>query len=146
MVLACAPIGAWMAIRNTFDNRSPRRSGHIAGSAASTILYACQDITFDRETGLHSIPQKPWVQPAPLIAARSLHAATFVLLLVLGLALQLGPWYSLGVTSVGALLFYEHRIVTAQDMSRINEAFFNVNGWISVTLFLATLAHYRFSA
>ncbi|HEY3998463.1 MAG TPA: UbiA-like polyprenyltransferase [Candidatus Xenobia bacterium] len=144
LVLACAPVGAWMAIRNTIDLPILLLGAAVmVWVAGFDILYACQDIDFDRAEGLHSVPQALGAARA-LSMAQGCHALSFILLVLLGAALHLGPCYFAGVTSVGALLVYEHRLVKPQDLSRLDQAFFNVNGWISVTLFLATLAHYHF--
>jgi 4-hydroxybenzoate polyprenyltransferase len=143
LVLACAPVGAWLAVRGHLDWPILLLAGAVlCWVSGFDILYACQDIEFDRQEGLHSVPQALGAGPA-LQMARALHSGTFALLILLALALKLGVWYLGGVGVIGALLVYEHMIVSEQDMSRLNQAFFNVNGYISVILYLSTLANYR---
>lgn len=143
LVLACAPVGAWTAVRGTLDWPVLLLGAAVlCWVAGFDILYACQDIDFDRREGLHSIPQALGAARA-LTIARRLHVATFALLVAMAVVLHLGPWFYGGVGVIGALLVYEHGLVSERDLSRINQAFFNVNGYISVTLYLATLAHYR---
>ena len=142
LVLACAPVGAWCAVRGTLD--PPILALGMAVMlwvAGFDILYACQDYEFDVREGLRSIPQTLGIARA-LQVARGCHVATLACLLLLGQVMHRGAWYFAGVLAVVGLLFYEHRIVKAHDLSRLNEAFFSVNGWISVTLYLATLADY----
>jgi 4-hydroxybenzoate polyprenyltransferase len=101
------------------------------------VIYACQDVEFDNEKGLHSIPARFGIQRGLLISTIS-HVLTVVVLVVLGLVVGLGWVYWLGVTAVAALLIYEHSLVNPQDLSKLGIAFFNVNGYISVTIFIAT--------
>ncbi|MHB2017106.1 MAG: UbiA-like polyprenyltransferase [Candidatus Xenobia bacterium] len=142
LVLACAPIGAWVSVRGTLDpSILPLGAGVMLWVAGFDILYACQDYDFDMQEGLHSIPQALGI-PRALQIARGCHAGTLASLLLLGWLLHRGGWYFGGVLAVLGLLIYEHRIVRAHDLSRLNEAFFSVNGWISVTLCAATVADY----
>jgi 4-hydroxybenzoate polyprenyltransferase len=101
------------------------------------VIYACQDIQFDRETGLHSIPSRVGVRAALLVSS-AMHALAVLLLLLLPRLVPLGGFYLAGVAFVAALLLYEHRLVKADDLSRVNAAFFTVNGFVSIGLLLFT--------
>jgi len=141
LALGVAPVGAWIAVRGSLDP-VPFVLGLavLAWVAGFDILYACQDVDFDRREGLHSIPAGLGVRRA-LVVSRLLHAAAVALLLLLyPLAPRLHPVYVAGVVGVAALLAYEHRLVHHDDLSRVDAAFFTVNGWISVGYFVATLA------
>jgi 4-hydroxybenzoate polyprenyltransferase len=106
--------------------------------AGFDILYALQDEDFDRAYGLYSIPARFGARRA-LGIARLLHLAMVLLLVLLGIISPLGTLYLIGVLVVGGLLFYEHRLVRADDLSRLDTAFFAMNGYISVTLFAFAL-------
>jgi len=107
--------------------------------AGFDIIYACQDVGFDRTHGLHSAPARFGI-PAALRLSTALHVLMVALLVGLGLSLGLGWIYYLGVAATAGLLVYEHRLITPSDMSRIDVAFFNVNSYIAGVLFLFTLA------
>jgi 4-hydroxybenzoate polyprenyltransferase len=107
--------------------------------AGFDMLYACQDVDFDRREGLYSIPANYGVA-AGLTTARIFHGAMVVALIALGLILGLGWPYYIGLALTAALLVYEHSLVNPNDLSKINVAFFNVNGYIAMTLFVFTLA------
>src|SRR5262245_46477793 len=134
-----APAGGWLGISPTFALPMLLLAGAVAvWIAGFDIIYACQDITFDRANGLHSIPARFGI-PAALRISTGLHAVMIVLLIGLGWGLGLG-WFSyLGVVAAAGLLVVEHRIITPDDMSRINVAFFNVNSYIASVLFIFTL-------
>lgn len=135
-VLGVAPAAAWIAIRGTVGLEILWLSAAVAlWTAGFDIIYSCQDVTFDRSAGLHSIPAVIGIGKA-LIVSRVLHGATVALMLLAWDALQLGPWALAGLGTVAALLIYEQSLVRADDLSRVNAAFFTVNGWVSV-LFLA---------
>ena len=103
-------------------------------TAGFDIIYSCQDVEFDRRTGLRSVPQSLGIARA-LLVARLLHIVMVSLLLALWRLVGLG-WLGLaGIAVVAALLVYEHSLVKADDLSRVNAAFFTVNGYVSV-LFL----------
>jgi len=141
LALGVAPVGAWIAVRGSLD-AVPFVLGLavLAWVAGFDIIYACQDVDFDRREGLHSIPAGLGVRRA-LVVSRLLHVAAVALLLLLyPLAPRLHPVYVAGVVGVAALLAYEHRLVRHDDLSRVDAAFFTVNGWISVGYFAATLA------
>jgi 4-hydroxybenzoate polyprenyltransferase len=107
----------------------------VAWVAGFDVIYACQDYDFDRGFGLHSLPVRLGVARA-LQAARALHLLAVALLVVLGARVGVGPVYWAGVIAVAGLLLYEHRLVRADDLSRLDLAFFTMNGVISV-VFLA---------
>ncbi len=135
---ALAPIGAWAAVTATVPPGVPAprlcRRHWIAGF---DLLYACQDVVFDRANGLHSFPARFGI-PAALTWAKLLHVATIGALVLLGVALGLGLVYWLGVLIAAGLLIYEHSLLQPDDLSKLDMAFFNVNGYIAVALFLAT--------
>jgi len=137
--LAGAPVGAWIALRG--DIGWPVVGLGLAvlfWVAGFDVFYALQDYEFDREQGLFSIPSRYGIQRAFLIA-RLFHATMIVLLLMLVYTPGLGVIYLLGVAVVSGLLLYEHSLVRPDDLSRLDAAFFNMNGTISVTIFLFTL-------
>lgn len=106
--------------------------------AGFDIIYACQDVAFDRARGLHSVPARFGIRTA-LRVARANHALTAVALATLGWVAGLGPVYWVGWLAVIGLLAWEHTLVSADDLSRIDVAFFNVNGYIAVIVLLAVL-------
>ena len=134
--LGIAPAAAWIAVRGTFDPNILLLAAAVTlWTAGFDIIYSCQDVDFDRSSGLHSIPARLGIARALLIS-RLLHAGMAGLLLLAWIRLDLGPLALAGVGAVGALLAYEQSLVRAHDLSRVNAAFFAVNGWVSV-LFLA---------
>jgi 4-hydroxybenzoate polyprenyltransferase len=136
---AIAPAGGWLGISPTFTLPMALLAGAVAvWIAGFDIIYACQDVEFDRANGLHSIPARFGI-PAALRASTALHILMVVLLIALGWSLGLGWIYYLGVAAAAGLLVVEHRIITPEDMSRIDVAFFNVNSYIAGVLFIFTL-------
>jgi 4-hydroxybenzoate polyprenyltransferase len=99
------------------------------------VIYSCQDYEFDCETGLFSLPRLCGIKGA-LIAARILHVLMIASLLMLVWQLHLGVLALAGVAAVTLLLIYEHGLVKANDLSRVNAAFFTMNGWVSVLFFV----------
>lgn len=139
--LMLAPVAAWIAVKGLADLTAPLLLGAAVAFWVSgfDILYACQDAEFDRAAGLHSVPARFGV-PAGLRIAAACHAVMFGLLAALGFASpHLGAVYFAGLAGVGALLVYEHRLVRPDDLTRVNRAFFHVNGVISVGLLAAVL-------
>jgi len=135
-----APMGAWVAIRGSLFTRSDLPAWFLLIAVTFWIggfdlIYACQDVDFDRQTGLHSIPARFGIATALNLSSLS-HSLMIADLMVLGAWLQLGwpYWISLIVT-VG-LLIYEHWLVSPDDLTRINLAFFNINSYISAVLLL----------
>jgi 4-hydroxybenzoate polyprenyltransferase len=132
--LSLAPVAAWIALRG--DLAWPPiflAEAVLLWVAGFDIIYACQDVDFDRRTGLRSIPRRFGVQNALRIAA-GCHALMIVPLFVLGLIYPLGYVYFAGVAAVALLLIYEHALVRPDDLSRVNVAFFQVNIVISIGL------------
>ena len=109
------------------------------------LIYACQDVAFDRAEGLRSIPARFGVAAALRLSIMC-HVVTVALLLLLGALVGLGWPYWLGMAAVAGLLAYEHSLVRPDDLSRVNVAFFNVNGYISVTLLVSVVAALHLSA
>lgn len=139
--LMLAPVAAWIAVKGLADMTVPLLLGAAVAFwvAGFDILYACQDADFDRSEGLHSVPAKYGV-PRSLRIAALCHAVMFAFLLGLSLASpHLGTVYLGGLAAVGALLIYEHSLVRADNLTRVNRAFFHVNGVISVGLLVLVL-------
>ncbi|HEX5888405.1 MAG TPA: UbiA-like polyprenyltransferase [Pyrinomonadaceae bacterium] len=136
--LSIAPTGAWIAVRGAIDSPAPLLLSLVVllWTAGFDVLYACQDYDFDRREGLKSIPARVGITRA-LWIARALHAAAFLAVVWLFLVTGLGPIAFVGVVATGALLVYQHRLVHADDLSRLNAAFFTTNAFVSVIL-LAT--------
>jgi len=133
--LGIAPAAAWIAIRASLDWPILLLTAAVTlWTAGFDIIYSCQDHEFDRKTGLHSIPVMLGVKNA-LLVSRLLHVTMIGLLVWLSRAMDLGVVSLIGVAAVAALLVYEHSLVKADDLSRVNSAFFTVNGFVSV-LFL----------
>ena len=136
---AIAPAGGWLGISPTFTLPMALLAGAVAvWIAGFDIIYACQDVAFDRAHGLHSIPARFGI-PAALRISTGLHVLMVVLLIGLGWSLALSWIYYLGVAATASLLVVEHRIIKPEDMSRIDLAFFNVNSYIAGVLFIFTL-------
>ena len=133
--LSIAPTGAWIAVRGEFGSVVPLILSLVVllWTAGFDVLYACQDYEFDRKEGLHSIPARFGISQA-LWISRSLHAGAFLALIWLYLAAGLGPLALAGVIATGALLLYQHRLVRADDLSRLNAAFFTTNAFVSLIL------------
>ncbi|MEK6283680.1 MAG: UbiA-like polyprenyltransferase [Acidobacteriota bacterium] len=135
--LAIAPTGAWIAVRGSLDSPVPLLLSLVVmlWTAGFDVLYACQDYDFDLRTGLHSIPRQFGIARALLIA-RLLHVGAFAALLALYWITNLGGLALVGVIATGILLVYQHQLVRADDLSRINAAFFATNAFVSVILFI----------
>ncbi len=134
--LAIAPAGAWIAVRGALDSPVPFLLSLVVmlWTAGFDVLYACQDYDFDRRSGLHSIPRRLGVARA-LWISRLFHAQAFSTLVALYLVTHLGALALVGVAATGALLVYQHTLVRANDLSRLNAAFFTTNAFVSVILF-----------
>ncbi|HYG81886.1 MAG TPA: UbiA-like polyprenyltransferase [Pyrinomonadaceae bacterium] len=134
--LAIAPAGAWIAVRGALDSPVPFLLSLVVmlWTAGFDVLYACQDYEFDRRAGLHSIPRRLGVARA-LWVSRLFHAQAFSTLVALYLVTHLGALALVGVVATGALLVYQHTLVRANDLSRLNAAFFTTNAFVSVILF-----------
>jgi 4-hydroxybenzoate polyprenyltransferase len=135
-----APVGAWAAITNELPWEAWLLGAAVAVWVAGfDVLYALFDLDFDRAHGLHSLPAR-FGPRAAFAAARACHVATIAFLVLAGLGLDVGVLYWLGVAAVGALLAYEHSLVSPADTRRLDTAFFTLNGVISVTFFAFVLA------
>jgi len=142
LAIAAGPLGAWIAITGSVDLMIlPLVLAVISWLAGFDILYALQDIEFDRRYGLFSIPQRFGIRRS-LYIARGLHVVTFGLLVLNGMLFRLGTLYGAGMSIVAGLFLYEHSLVKEHDLSRLDMAFFNMNGYISMTVFIATLADF----
>jgi 4-hydroxybenzoate polyprenyltransferase len=131
-----APLGAWAAVTNELPWQAWALGAAVAVWVAGfDVLYGIFDVDFDRAHRLHSVPARFGV-PAAFLVARACHVATVAFLVVAGLGLDVGLLYWLGVGAVAALLAYEHSLVSPSDTSRLDTAFFTMNGVMSVT-FLA---------
>lgn len=138
--LGIAPAAAWIAVRGTLDPRILFLTAAVTFWVGGfDILYACQDFEFDREAGLHSIPRYCGV-PSALWIARASHAIMVGLLVALVLSFGLGMLAMCGVGVVVVLLLYEHSLVKSDDLSKLNAAFFTMNGIISVLFFILVAA------
>jgi 4-hydroxybenzoate polyprenyltransferase len=136
--LAAAPIGAWIAVTGEFSWKIlPLALAVIVWVAGFDVLYALQDLKHDREKGLHSLPVRLGVAGSLKLAER-LHYAMLALLVVQFFIFGLGLWYFIGLAVVTYLILYEHSLVTPNDLSRMDAAFFTMNGVISVVIFVAT--------
>lgn len=133
--LSIAPTGAWIAVRGEIGSPVPLLLSLVVllWTAGFDILYACQDYDFDRREGLRSIPARVGISRA-LWIARALHAAAFLALVWLYVLTGLGALAFAGVIATGALLVYQHRLVRADDLGRLNAAFFTTNAFVSVIL------------
>jgi 4-hydroxybenzoate polyprenyltransferase len=139
--LMLAPVAAWVAIRGFTEMAVPLLLGGAVAFwvAGFDILYACQDHQFDTDAGLHSVPVRFGVRGSLRIAA-ACHAVMFGLLVGLYFASpHLGAVFLAGLGAVGVLLVYEHSLVRADDLTRVNRAFFHVNGVISLGLLAVVL-------
>ncbi len=133
--LAIAPTGAWIAVRGALDSPVPLLLSLVVmlWTAGFDVLYACQDYDFDLKTGLHSIPRRFGIANS-LWIARMFHLCAFLALLTLYWITQVGLVALVGVLATGVLLIYQHRLVRADDLSRLNAAFFTMNAFVSVIL------------
>jgi 4-hydroxybenzoate polyprenyltransferase len=138
--LAGAPIGAWIALRGTIDAPALVLGGVVLFWVAGfDILYALQDLEFDRTAGLHSIPVLLGVNGS-LWAARIFHVIMIGLLFTLLTIMHLGPFFLAGIIVSVAMLLYEHWLLKDGDLTKMDAAFFNMNGYISVAIVLFTAA------
>jgi 4-hydroxybenzoate polyprenyltransferase len=134
--LGISPAAAWIAVTGTLDWRMLILCGAVTlWVGGFDVLYACQDVDFDKQAGLFSVPKKFGIANALLIA-RVMHCGVVILLSWLAWSFGL-PWPAwVGIAVVAALLGYEHSLVKANDLSKLNAAFFAVNGYISMLFLL----------
>jgi 4-hydroxybenzoate polyprenyltransferase len=134
--LGIAPAAAWIAVRGSLDPRILWLTAAVTfWTAGFDVIYSCQDYDFDVEEGLFSIPRVIGVRKA-LWLARGLHVAMILCLFILKQVLHLGAIAEAAIILVGILLGYEHKLVKATDLSRVNAAFFTLNGYVSVVFFV----------
>ena len=135
LALALAPTGVWIALTGGYGWTPALLSlGVGTWVAGFDIIYACQDASFDQEAGLRSVPQTFGLSGALWISG-GLHVATVVCLYGVGVVEQLGAVYWAGFAAITAVLAYEHWIVSPRDLSRVNKAFFDLNGYVSILFF-----------
>jgi 4-hydroxybenzoate polyprenyltransferase len=139
-----ASIGAWVAVRGSVFSAADLPAWILLSAVTLwiggfDIIYAGQDVEFDIENGLHSIPVRFGIERGLQIAALS-HVLTVFLMISLGIVTGLTWPYWLGVGVMTGLLIYEHSLIQPNDLSNLSVAFFNVNGYISVEIFVATFA------
>ncbi len=137
--MGLAPVGAWLGIAGRFA-LPPVILGLtvVAWGAGFDIIYSLQDLDYDDQVGLFSMPKSIGVKKSLLVSS-ALHAVAFLLLLSLRFILPLQTIYLVGLAVVGVTLIHQHRIVKPDDLSKLNFAFFNMNAYLSVGLFLFTL-------
>jgi 4-hydroxybenzoate polyprenyltransferase len=139
LALALAPLGAWLAVTGSLDgDLAPPLL--LAGAVllwvfGFDLIYACQDAEHDRAAGLFSIPARFGVRAA-LAASSAAHLLTVALLAVFGWSASLGLAYWIVLAAAALLLFWQHRIVAPDDLSRVDVAFFTLNGWVGIALFV----------
>ena len=140
IAIGSAPVAAWIALTGEISQVSLYLGLSVmVWIAGFDILYALQDLDFDREVGLHSIPARFGIAKS-LWIARAFHLLTLLFWLLIGLEAQLGIYYYLGIGFCSALLLYEHSLLRKDDLSKLNMAFFNVNAVISCVLFVSIVA------
>jgi 4-hydroxybenzoate polyprenyltransferase len=150
LALSLAPVGAWLAVSGSPIDLPELATPFFLGLAVLfwlagfDIIYSLQDREFDRKQGLHSIPARFGVAPA-LRFSSFFHACTVVFLAAVGFSAQMGVIYWLGFAIIAGILFWEHRLVTPTDLSRINRAFFDFNAYVSIGYLLTTVADVFFS-
>ena len=142
VALSLAPLGAWIAIKGTFNFEIlPLCLAVMFWVAGFDVLYGLQDMEFDKKQGLHSIPKAFGIKNS-LWIARLFHIITIGLLLSLVSLFNLSYLYLIGILIISGLMLYEHSLIKPDDLSKLNIAFFNMNGYISITVFVFTLFNY----
>ncbi|MGB9711019.1 MAG: UbiA-like polyprenyltransferase [Thermodesulfovibrio sp.] len=138
LALALAPLGAWIAVRGSFNwEIIPMVLTVVFWLAGFDTLYAMWDVDFDKKYGIYSIPKVFGVKKA-IYLARLFHFIAWSFLVLTGFIFKLNMFYWLGMAVVAYLFINEHRLVKPHDLSKLNIAFFNMNGYISVTVFIFT--------
>ena len=138
LAMAVAPVGGWLAAGGPMGSPIPWLLGLAIGLwvGGFDILYACQDLDFDRAHGLNSIPVRFGIARS-LWISRVMHLATVICMAALAWLLPLGPIYLAGVAMVAALLIYEQSLVSESDLSQVKRAF-DLNGWVGILYFVTT--------
>jgi 4-hydroxybenzoate polyprenyltransferase len=142
LALGLSPVGAWLAVRGAFvEMETPVLLGAavLLWTAGFDLIYACQDADHDRKAGLHSVPARLGIAGALKLSAVLHVACVGLLAVVLAVNPHVGLLYGIGVVAAAALLVYEHAIVRPDDLSRVNVAFFTLNGLVSLVLGAATI-------
>ena len=138
MTIALAPLGGWVAVTGSVNLVALLFYMTVAcWTAGFDIIYACQDVEFDRREGLHSVPSRFGIKKGLWIASgfHLVTAAGFTTLLAMT---ELSWWYLVGIVIAGFILYYEHQLVKPDDLSRLNTAFFTMNGILSTVVFVFT--------
>lgn len=134
--LGIAPAAAWIAVTGSLDPSILWLTAAVTlWTAGFDIIYSCQDFEFDRGAGLHSIPSKLGIARA-LVLARVFHLGMVACLAALAVSFAAGPMAWSGIAVTAALLAWEHRLVKADDLSKVDAAFFTMNGWVSLLFFV----------
>ena len=134
-----APVGGWIGVTGRVDLPAVLLGlAVLFWVGGFDLIYACQDVDFDRKVRLHSVPARFGIGAA-LWSSSVAHALTLALLAAVGTLLALGRLYLVGLVVAAALLIYEHRLVRPDDLSRLSAAFFNVNGYVAVIVFVFTV-------
>jgi len=138
LAMAVAPVGGWLGAGGRFGALEPWLLGVAIGTwvGGFDILYACQDLEFDRAAGLKSIPVRFGVRTS-LLLSRAMHVIAVICLAALAAVADLGPLYLVGVAIVAALLVYEQSLVSEHDLSQVKRAF-DLNGYVGILYFVAT--------
>ncbi len=145
LTLGLAPYGGWLAVRPELNLLPALLTiGVTSWVFGFDVFYALQDAEFDRKKGLHSLPVRVGADRAIFIAkiCQGFTIAAFVLL---GLLASLGIFYWIGIVFAAGFIYHEHRLVSRFGLSKINQAFFNMNAWVSVVLFAAVFADFLWS-
>jgi 4-hydroxybenzoate polyprenyltransferase len=139
LCLGIAPLGSWIAVTGSMPNAGIYILGLavMLWTAGFDIIYSCQDHAFDRKQKLHSAPVRFGIKSS-LSITKALHTLTVILLILCGISFSLGMIYYLGIAIVAVFLFYENTIISENDMSRVNAAFFTANGFVSIIAFVFT--------
>ncbi len=138
VALAFSPLGGWVAVSGSFTEFPIVLSlAVLFWVAGFDTIYACLDADFDREAGLHSLPSRLGRKNAFRLAV-VFHVLAFVFFTLTGVQAHLNSWYYIGLVLTAGALFYQHLIVNPRDLSRIQASFFSMNGFISLTIFIAT--------
>ena len=139
LTLGLAPLGAWVAIAGSFHPAPILLGiGVMFWVAGFDIIYACDDYNFDKEYNIHSIPARFGIAAALKISAL-FHILAPLFFIAVAVVLHMGLFYLVGLAVAVALLFYQHRLVSPEDLSRAGVAFFNLNGTLSILMFCFTL-------
>ena len=139
MCLGLAPLGSWIAVTGSMPNAGIYILGLavMLWTAGFDIIYSCQDHAFDRKENLYSVPIRFGIRTS-LYITKALHTLTVILLVLCGISFSLGMIYYAGILIVAVFLVYENTIISENDMSRVNAAFFTANGFVSIIAFIFT--------